>query len=97
MYVKEVISTLQKVNFRQKKIFENQKNISVPLPQPEDVKMTLTEKKLSDYFTRVLFIKRSHIGVLRFHVVSTWNTRGVFVHDNQSPRFRDVFRTLSNI
>ena len=52
----EVISTLENVNFRQNNIFENS-------PQPLDLKVSpkLSERKVSDYFTRILFIKGSHL------------------------------------
>ena len=54
--INEVINTFGNVNLRQNIIFENS-------PQPLDLKVSpkLSERKVSDYFTRILFIKGSHL------------------------------------
>ena len=90
-YIKEVISTLQNINFRQK-IFENQKKIWLLILAP-DLKLSLkfNEKKESGHFTRILFKKGSHICKLHLNFIYFATKIDLVIFQQQNNRYSTQF------
>ena len=73
-----MISTLQTVLFKQKKISENSKKFSTPCFQSVDLResLNISEKKMSYHF--ILFMKGSHLWIveLRMKILWSWKNFG---------------------